>query len=167
MDQRAFVLKMRGALLAVPTFESIPEASWPLVVAHAAYESGWGATRQAQRGNNVFNLSAGRSWKGPVLAGGDLEYQPGCKKARRILQQWRCYESTAEAVRDYLQLLQLPRYRPARERLLSADLAGFVRQLGPDHSRERPPVGGYFTLPADEYLAGMRPLLERVLALWP
>lgn len=165
MNRPDFVLRLLRALAGVPVLEQIPEASWPLVVAHAAYESGWACTCQACEGRNYFNVSAGASWRGRTLAGGDLEYSGG--QARRITQQWRWYSSDVEAVRDYLALLQLRRYRPAREALVSGDAESFVRLLGPDHAGERPPVGGYYTLPAAQYLRAFLAVLAEVRAALP
>jgi len=165
MTRPDFVIRLLRALSGVPVLEQIPEESWPIVVAHSAYESGWGSTRQAREARNVFNVSAGARWTGPTLAGGDLEYSGG--QVRKITQRWRCYATDTEAVRDYLQLLQLRRYQPAHEALVACDADRFMRMLGPDRAAERPPVGGYYTLPTARYAAEFAAVLEQVRAALP
>lgn len=152
-------------LVALDQLEARPPApAWPLILAHAAYESGWGKTRQAREARNHFNVSSGSSWRGPTLAGGDTEYRPGETEPRKIVQQWRVYESDAAAIYDYLRLLTARRYRPAREALFQGDAEAFVRSLGPDRA---PAVGGYYTLPTAEYLAGYLAVLAEVRAHLP
>jgi flagellum-specific peptidoglycan hydrolase FlgJ len=155
-------------LVALDQFEARPPApAWPLILAHAAYESGWGRTRQAKQARNHFNLSAGSTWRGPTLAGGDTEYRPGSSTPVRITQLWRIYRTDAEAIADYLRLLTARRYRPAREALWAGDAESFVRLLGPDRAGEQPPVGGYYTLPTAEYLTGFTAVLAEVRAHLP
>lgn len=163
IDPRAAYLAR--LLVALDQLEAKPPAqAWPLILAHAAYESGWGRTRQAKQARNHFNISAGASWRGPTLAGGDTEYRPGSSTPARIVQQWRVYESDAAAIYDYLRLLTARRYRPARMALWAGDAEPFVRLLGPDRA---PAVGGYYTLPTAEYLAGFTAVLAEVRAHLP
>jgi flagellar protein FlgJ len=164
VNRTEFAVRLLRALAAVPPAENIPEDAWPLVVAHAAYESGWGSARAAS-GRNYFNLTAGSRWRGRIVQGPDLEYSDGVVK--RITQRFRAYDSDAEAVRDYLAFLSMPRYRPAREALVAGDALRFVQLLGPDRSRETPPVGGYYTLPTARYAAEFAAVLEQVRAALP
>lgn len=143
---------------------SLPARSQILVIAHAAYESGWGCTPQAKVWN-LFNLTAGKSWKGPIMSGGDLEYTPGNPVAKKIVQEWRCYPALTNAVNDYLKLLEYPRYLPARAALLDGDAARFVEYLGPDRASEKPPIGNFYTLPTTKYLRGYSAVLAEVTAL--
>lgn len=136
-----------------------------LMIAHAALESGWGLSKQAQRVHNHWNISAGGSWRGPVELGGDLEYAPGSTKPKTITQRWRAYKTDAEAVADYLKVLEFPRYLPARAALMEGDPEGFIRLLGPDRANERPPVGGYYTLPTNDYLRIYNERLAEVMRL--
>jgi hypothetical protein len=163
IDPRAAYLAR--LLVALDQLEAKPPAqAWPPILAHAAYESGWGRTRQAMRARNHFNISAGASWRGPTIEGGDTEYRPGSSTPARIVQQWRVYASDREALGDYLTLLGARRYRPAREALWVGDAESFVRLLGPDRA---PAVGGYYTLPTAEYLAGFVAELAEVRAHLP
>lgn len=132
-----------------------------LLAAWAAYESGWGKTRQAQKGFNLWNISAGRSWTGPVLPGSDTEYQPGTTEVKKITQRWRQYGSPAEAVADMLSFLSnspYSNYRQAYQQLLSGDpsFASTLGLFGRDSSGKvtlNQPSGtaSFYTKPRDEY----------------
>jgi len=144
--------------------KTLPPRTQIMICAHAAMESGWGTTTQARQAFNYFNLTAGSSWKGTVMEGGDLEYsQDG--KCKRITQKWRCYGDCREAVDDYLKLLQLPRYLPAYAALMDGDVGRFIEWLGPDRSHQTPPFGGFFTLPTVSYLRSFSAVLAEVGAL--
>ena len=51
---------------------------------------------------------------------------------------------------------------PSRPALLAGDAERFVELLDPDRSRETPPVGGYFTLPAARLAAEYSAMLIEV-----
>lgn len=117
--------------------------------AQAVLETGGGQTRAWREGWNFGNVSRG-SWAGPVIPGGDLEYD-AAGNVTRIGQEWRKYASLAAAVEDLFELLGWARYRPARTALLAGDAAGYVRELR---------AGGYFTAPLGDYLAGVESALR-------
>lgn len=130
--------------------EELPQlgaAARALVVAHAAYESGFGRGRAAVRGFNVFNITAGSAWTGAswVDVGGDTDGE-----GNRITQTWRAYPSLRAAVADYWSFLgptqNRGRYLSARSALQAGDLEGFARALS---------AAGYFTLQVDRYIAGL------------
>lgn len=125
-----------------------------IVLAHAAYESGFGRAKAAVRGFNVFNITAGASWKGQSWTdvGGDTEYDAQ-GNVRRITQEWRIYPNLDGALADYWQFLGRSRYLRAREALQRGDVTAFVRELY---------AGGYFTLPPEKYLAGLAGTLTSV-----
>lgn len=160
--KKAFVLRIREAIAALEP-GCVSEAAWPLIIAHAAYESGWGSSRAAT-GHNYWNLTAGSRWRGPVIPGPDLEYSSG-GEVKRIMQRFRAYESPTEATRDYLEFLEMRRYQPAREALVAGDAEGFARLLGPDRAAESPPIGGYYTLPTERYMASYLAVLDQVRGL--
>ncbi len=125
-----------------------------IVAAQAALESGYGSTKAFKEGWNFGNISKG-AWTGPVIAGGDLEYD-AAGNVKGIQQLWRKYDSLAAAVSDFLTLLSWSRYRPARDRLFALDADGYAEQLR---------AGGYFTAPLAEYQRAIRGALaeaERV-----
>lgn len=149
-ERAEFVAK----LLECPTVQAMEPKTRLIVVAHAAYESGWGVTRQAREDFNVFNVTAGSSWTGPTSRGMDLEYnkQGG---HRKIEQKWRCYESLDAAVVDYLALLRKPRYEATHvmESLLAGHETKFILGLS---------AAGYFTLPYREYFRTFNSVMNLV-----
>lgn len=131
-------------------------AGQQIVVAHAALESGWGESRPAKLGYNVFNVTRTASDSRPIIESGDLECdaQGVC---RPITQRFAKYTSLAEALAEYFKLLSGPRYAAALVRLRVGDSAGFVTELR---------RGGYFTLPLDEYLGRFSGVLASVRSRW-
>lgn len=105
------------------------------IVAHWAFETGWGS---GEWNYNVGNRIA--------LSG---------EKAVDVGVQWnKAYDTLAPAVDDYLALLQLPRYALAWSMLQSAPRStAWVRQLV---------KSGYATLDADEYERRYAKALERL-----
>lgn len=134
-----------------------------LIVAHGAYESGWGLAKAAREGFNFWNLTAGPAWAGEVTLGNDTEYKAGSSTARAIVQRFRKYKDPSLAVLDYVKFLSSQRYADAKLKLLKGD-ASFVVDLGvynyaPDgktlvnawmglpYSK-----GGFYTLPIARYV---------------
>lgn len=119
-----------------------------LIVAHGAYESDWGRTKAAQQGFNFWNLSAG-SWTGPVIGGGDKEYD-AAGNVKKIAQRWRQYGSAVEAVQDYKSFLNYRNYRPHNVwGSLTAGDPNFIYGLRSQHEGG----GGFFTEPFARYQA--------------
>lgn len=156
-SKAAFVKKMSS----ITDGQGLSGKTRALIIAHAALESGWGLSPQAARVFNYWNIAAGSSWKGSVMQGGDLEFTKvkdpvtGVVNtvSKKITQNWRAYKTEAEAFHDYFnRVLTYGRYLPARAALMDGDPESFVRLLGPDRANERPPVGGYYTLPTNDYL---------------
>jgi len=135
-----------------------------LLAAWAAHESGWGKTKQAKLGNNIFNVSKG-SWTGPTIAGGDTEYEAGSNEAKKITQQWRQYATLEAAISDLLALLKNSRYinyREAHVALLDGQQS-FATRLGVferingtvTRVENRPDTAGFYTQPRSEYQKGI------------
>jgi flagellum-specific peptidoglycan hydrolase FlgJ len=150
----AGALEMASAL----TVPNLSKPARDLLVAHGAFESGFGTARAAKAGFNVFNLTAGSAWDGErwTDVGGDTEYDAQ-GNVRRIDQVWRKYASLDAAVADYWSFLgpsqNRGRYVAARARLSAGDVSGFCRELY---------AAGYFTLPAATYTARMNGVLLEV-----
>lgn len=167
--KEAFVQDWLAALGAARPDTSV--ATRILVVAQGAYESGWGKTDAAAKGFNIWNLSAGTSWGGPVITGGDVEYNPGSTSAKNISQRFRAYGSREEAVLNYFQFLSSARYNDARAKLLAGD-SSFVVDLGVNTRAADGAVvrawpagitkGGFYTLPIPEYVKGFNARLAEV-----
>lgn len=150
-----FVQTVWGAIANALPFLSVD--SRLIILAHAMYESGWGKAKAFQTGNNLFNLTAGKSWTGPTTKSGDTEYD-AAGNVKNIVQTWRAYPNVEDCVVDYWNFLGMPRYEAqgVRAQLEAGNLAGFVSAL----SR-----GGYFTLPADQYLNTMAGVYSSVSSI--
>lgn len=148
----AFTKQMKGALAG----SGLSEIAQQIVTAHAAFESGWGASRPAQLGFNLFNVTRVKSDTRPIIESGDLECDAAgvCKP---ITQRFAKYASLGEAIGEYFALLREPKYAPAYARLVAGDSAGFVMKL-----RE----GGYFTLPLSQYQERFAGVLAGVKKRW-
>lgn len=131
----------------------LPAKTQLMIISHAAFESGWGVALASKYGN-VFNVTAGSSWKGPTTPGPDMEYKDGV--AKHITQQWRVYDSLNDAVADYLRLLEKPRYTDAKLALLDGKPEDFIEHLH---------AGGYFTLSPREYLRVFLSVLAQVTSI--
>lgn len=132
-----------------------------MVLAHAAYESGWGKSTAAKDGNNLFNITAGSApsnawWDGSVVLGGDTEYD-SAGNVRNITQKFRSYYSIDNSIGDYLQFLQGSRYSAAYGALVAGDPVSFVQDLR---------NGGYFTLPVAQYQTAFLSVLQRATNEW-
>lgn len=132
----------------------IPTISKLIIVAQAAYESGYGRGNAAQAGNNFFNITAGPAWTGDswVDVGGDTDGQ-----GNLITQTWRKYPTVNDGVKDYWSFIGPTqnggRYAAAQAALLNGDLNGFIYGLY---------NGGYFTLNPVTYLANMSAVVATV-----
>jgi flagellar protein FlgJ len=86
-----------------------PEA----LIAHAALETGWGrsmpVSADGRCSNNLFGIKAGGRWTGAAAEAMTTEYEG--QTPRRELASFRAYDSPADSVRDYADLLaRTPRY---------------------------------------------------------
>ena len=117
-----------------------------IVAAQAVLETGGGATPAWQKGWNFGNVTAGASWHGPVVEGGDLEYTADGTSSKRIVQRFRAYTDLRAAVADFLALLSWSKYRDALAALSRGDATGYASELR---------KGGYYTAPLAEYQGGI------------
>lgn len=67
-----------------------------LTIAQAILESGWGESRLAREGNNLFGIKKGSGWDGQTITLNSSE--------------WRVYNSWEESILDHSKLLQKERY---------------------------------------------------------
>lgn len=149
-DQKAFADKVLKAVWARrDDLELLPAA---IVVAHAAFESGWGTSAPARLANNIFNITRPAFTRLPTYESGDLEYDTR-GNVKKITQQFAKYKSLDEGVEHYFEFIDGKRYRASLQPLTRGDFVGFISKL-----RE----GGYFTLPLLEYLNRMSPVLGQV-----
>jgi hypothetical protein len=161
-----FIKMLRAALAK----QGLNTTAQLVVIAQAAFESGWGT--QKLMGNwNYWNLTDGQEgkpahvWSGSIVLGPDTE--PDGKGGKRpIVQRWISFSSVDEAVAFYLKFLSgnaNHRYDKALDRLHADDAEGYIRALGPDQPAENGhPVGGYYTLNADAYWKGINDVMATV-----
>jgi flagellar protein FlgJ len=103
------------------------------VLGQAALESGWGRRElRAADGtpsHNLFGIKAGGNWRGRVVEATTTEYVNGV--ARKTVEQFRAYDSYADAFRDYANLLRgSPRYADLlAQAARGIDEAGFAQGL--------------------------------------
>lgn len=154
----------------------LPVRSRLIMVAHAAYESGWGARPSTELTNNLYNVTAGSWWLGKNFptyrqVNGDLSYakadcdrqgrpmtvQPNGKLACKVDQIWRKYATVNDCIKDYWDFLgpnqNGGRYASARAALEAGDIATFGQRLY---------AAGYFTLPPDEYIKTLTSVVNTV-----
>lgn len=145
---------------AVSTELNISSDANRVIVAMAAYESGFGR-KTAARYFNFFHMTAGSQWKGkgfPYLIeeNADWEYLPdGTRK--RIPQEWRMYDNVEHGIRGFWDFMGTVwnngRYLQARNYLEQGRIDLAAREM-----YER----GYFTLPATQYIQGWTNTLRKV-----
>jgi peptidoglycan hydrolase FlgJ len=135
-------------VISAPTVQAAPQAQQAasglgvpahFLVAQAALETGWGKSvitrADGSSSYNLFNIKAGKDWKGAVVEASTTEYENGQAVTRK--ERFRAYASYAESFQDYANLVgQTPRYAAVRGQ---TQAEGFARAL--QHS-------GYATDPA-------------------
>lgn len=112
-----------------PAAERLGEISPLFVTAQAALESGWG---KSAIGNNLFGITKGSSWSGPVELVTTTEYfnrsdvsfrQPekvlsvtdlgNGRYKYKVKRLFRQYDTVDDCLRDYLAILNKPGYADA------------------------------------------------------
>jgi peptidoglycan hydrolase FlgJ len=124
--QAAFVEQMWPHALAAQEKTGLPAA---FVVGQAALESGWGRRdirdADGNPSHNLFGIKATGGWQGKTVAVLTTEYVDG--KPRKVVEQFRKYDSFAEAFTDWSRLMT----RSARyaDVLKAGNAAEFARGL--------------------------------------
>ena len=163
LRMNAFHQGLRAPLSEV--FADLSPEARDILSAMLALESG-NRSSFAARYHNLGNLTAPATYPGPTIVqpnadweykelsyspGPNSEWQPDPNSSiffrRRIAQRWRTYPDDPTFLTDFRTILKLPRYRAAWEGLKVGSVEQFVTGL---HD------GGYFTLPPDQYLAGLK-----------
>lgn len=125
------------------------------IVSHAALETGWGRSLPQRADGatsfNLFGIKAAGGWRGAAATADTIEYEHG--RAVTRTEQFRAYDSLAESVRDYAQLIAgNPRYAAARN--AGTDAGAYAAAL------QR---GGYATDPG--YAAKLARVAESVQSM--
>ncbi|HEX7684759.1 MAG TPA: flagellar assembly peptidoglycan hydrolase FlgJ [Trinickia sp.] len=123
----AFVDKMAAPAQAASAATGIPAR---FIVGQAALESGWGKgeikNADGTSSHNVFGIKATSDWKGKTVSATTTEYVNG--KAHKVVQKFRSYDSYADAMTDYANMLRdNPRYASVLS--TSHDAASFAHGM--------------------------------------
>lgn len=85
-------------------------------LAHSDLETGGGTGNVFRQTNNLFSITKGSSWKGPVYkAGTGLEF--------------RMYPDLVASIKDWVRLMHTTYYQSALSYALTGDFAGFANEL--------------------------------------
>ena len=106
----AFVNKLANGAQQASAATGIPAR---FIVGQAALESGWGKgeikNANGTPSHNVFGIKATSDWTGKTVSAVTTEYING--KPHKVVQKFRAYDSYAEAMTDYANMLRdNPRY---------------------------------------------------------
>ena len=137
MDKATNAKQIDTALTAL----GFSETTRLLVIAQSGVETAMGTSGKAAQVFNYWNISAGSLWKGKTFDGPDTE-PDGKGGWKPIVQHWRAYGDVAEAVKDYIAFLSMPRYAKAKAALLAGNTDLFVQELH---------AATYFTWPVNDF----------------
>jgi peptidoglycan hydrolase FlgJ len=106
----AFVARLGKHARVAEQLTGIPAQ---FILGQAALETGWGKhemrSASGASSHNLFGIKAGPDWNGRTVTVATTEYQNGVRK--RVVQQFRAYNSDADSFRDWAQLVAgSPRY---------------------------------------------------------
>lgn len=107
MNPTEFIMRLTN-----PSIESERRTGVPasIVIAQAALESAWGASRLATSANNLFGIKADSRWRGETMTLNTREFIRNQWVA--VPAKWRKYPSWQASVDDHAAFLSLnPRYK--------------------------------------------------------
>lgn len=126
-----------------------------ILIGQAIHEASWGAAKASREAFNYWNITAGPSWKGPILSGKDLEYDKA-GNVKTITQAFRKYKSDDEAIRDMLSFIgPKSRYSEAWDALQKGNAMTYLEKL-----REK----GFFTQPLPVYQKATMTAIQQVIS---
>jgi len=162
MTNKEFIYWVHGAAKKVSDIDPI------FVTAQAALESGWG---KAGIGNNLFGITKGSSWNGPVELVLTTEYfsRPNVsfKLPERVMsvtkvnektykykvyRHFRVYDTLEDCLKDHFEILKKPHFSDAWP--FRNDPVEFTRRLVDN-------VGGKYAT-ASNYLEVMESIIKKV-----
>src|SRR5574342_779466 len=139
---RGFVLRKKEAVDVI--CGGLSDRTKAMIIAHAAYESGYGKAKAFKEANNPFNLT---TLSTKFVLGPDTD-----ASGNPITQKWAVFDSLEEGTQGYLRFIQASRYTDSYNRLINGDV-GFLDSLY---------RGGYFTLALPTYKSNYLSVLSRV-----
>lgn len=80
-------------------------------IGQGAHETGWGTSSRMTAANALFGIKAGGSWTGKVFTADTFEVKDGV--AYNTVANFRAYDSVADSVHDYYELMTNARYANA------------------------------------------------------
>lgn len=105
--------------------EKLAQIPAEVTVGQAILESGWGQSRLAKEGNNLFGIKAGPDWQGKTLNFQTSEYIG--QKAIYVRASFKAYPDYQGSFTDHTQFLQKRRYEKAF--LYTNDWKSFLREI--------------------------------------
>ncbi len=112
MNKQEFLKTVSELVMAENKKRGYPLYS-SVVIAQAICETGWGSSSLMMKANAIFGIKAGGSWKGKVYNAKTKECYDG-KNYTNITANFRAYDSLADSVSDYFDLItKSERYRKA------------------------------------------------------
>lgn len=131
-EQRAFINSiLNGAMKSFTQYKVFPSVT----IAQAILESGWGKSKLAIQGNNLFGIKADSSWKGATILMPTTEEYGGHTVSEVAL--WRKYNSLDDSVEDHGKFLyENSRYAQAgvfqaknyKEQITAIKAAGYATE---------------------------------------
>jgi flagellar protein FlgJ len=148
---RSFIARMWNEARTAEAQTGVPAQ---FMVGQAALESGWGQHEirgmDGAASHNLFGIKAGAGWSGKSVQALTTEYVNG--KAVKKVENFRAYDSYAEAFADYSRMVsQAPRYSSARQQ---SSANGYAKALQ---------TGGYATDP--QYAEKLTRTINQTIAL--
>lgn len=143
MTSAEFIAAIGPAARASMLKTKIPAS---FTIAEGALESGWGKSKLATDGHNLFGVKADKAWQGDILAMNTREFLKG--QWIMVPAKWRKYPDWQSCIDDHAAfLLTNPRYKQAFA--CSADCQAFTRAVA---------AAGYATDPtyADKIISVIR-----------
>lgn len=128
-------IKQLAALAIAECNKRIKKVLPSICIAQAALETGWGTSKLMTKANAYFGIKATSDWKGKVFNSKTSECYDG-KSYTNITACFRAYDSVAESVSDYYDLITgLSRY------------AGAINETNAEKCITAIKNGGYATSP--------------------
>lgn len=126
MEPKTFIQQISPAAQASMRASGVPAS---FIVAQAALESGWGESRLAKEGKNLFGVKAHGSWRGEILTLNTREFMNG--QWITVPAHWRQYADWLDCLNDHAAFLkQNPRYAACFECTSGETFARAVANAG-------------------------------------
>jgi flagellum-specific peptidoglycan hydrolase FlgJ len=126
MTPAEFIATMSGPAQAAQAKTRVPAS---FTIAEAALESGWGHSRLAIEGNNLFGVKADHTWQGDRIAMNTREWNED-SGWMMVPAYWRKYPDFESCLEDHDDFLSHPRYAHCFDAANGEEFARLVQQAG-------------------------------------